>query len=57
MKKALISGIFGKDGAYLAKLLLKNGHEVYGIKRRASLFNTDRIGTSQTATLSCTMAT
>lgn len=43
MKKALITGITGQDGAYLAELLLSKGYEVYGIKRRSSLFNTDRI--------------
>src|SRR6478752_904159 len=43
MKKALITGITGQDGAYLAELLLKKGYEVHGIKRRTSLFNTDRI--------------
>jgi len=43
MKKALITGITGQDGAYLGELLLKKGYEVHGIKRRASLFNTDRI--------------
>lgn len=44
MKKvALITGITGQDGAYLAELLLAKGYEVHGIKRRASLFNTDRI--------------
>ncbi len=43
MKKALITGITGQDGSYLAELLLKKGYEVHGIKRRASLFNTDRI--------------
>jgi GDPmannose 4,6-dehydratase len=42
-KVALITGITGQDGAYLAELLLKKGYEVHGIKRRASLFNTDRI--------------
>jgi len=42
-KRALITGITGQDGAYLAELLLKKGYEVHGIKRRASLFNTDRI--------------
>ncbi len=42
-KKALITGITGQDGAYLAELLLQKGYEVHGIKRRASLFNTDRI--------------
>jgi len=43
MKRALITGITGQDGAYLAELLLKKDYEVHGIKRRASLFNTDRI--------------
>jgi len=43
MKRALITGITGQDGAYLAELLLNKGYEVHGIKRRASLFNTDRI--------------
>ena len=42
-KKALITGITGQDGAYLAEFLLKKGYEVHGIKRRASMFNTDRI--------------
>lgn len=43
MKTALITGITGQDGAYLAELLLEKGYMVHGIKRRASLFNTDRI--------------
>ncbi|MCG9900425.1 MAG: GDP-mannose 4,6-dehydratase [Hydrotalea sp.] len=43
MKKALITGITGQDGAYLVELLLKKGYEVHGIKRRSSLFNTQRI--------------
>lgn len=43
MKKALITGVTGQDGAYLAELLLEKGYEVHGIKRRTSLFNTDRI--------------
>jgi GDPmannose 4,6-dehydratase len=43
MKRALITGITGQDGAYLAELLLSKGYEVHGIKRRASSFNTDRI--------------
>lgn len=43
MKRALITGITGQDGAYLAEFLLQKGYEVHGIKRRASLFNTDRI--------------
>ena len=42
-KKALISGITGQDGSYLAEFLLRKGYEVHGIKRRTSLFNTDRI--------------
>lgn len=43
MKKALITGITGQDGSYLAELLLEKGYEVHGIRRRTSLFNTDRI--------------
>ena len=43
MKRALITGITGQDGSYLAELLLEKGYEVHGIKRRASLFNTERI--------------
>ncbi|MBK8852999.1 MAG: GDP-mannose 4,6-dehydratase [Saprospiraceae bacterium] len=43
MKRALITGVTGQDGAYLSHLLLKKGYEVHGIKRRASLFNTSRI--------------
>lgn len=43
MKKALITGVTGQDGAYLSELLLSKGYEVHGIKRRASLINTDRI--------------
>jgi GDPmannose 4,6-dehydratase len=42
-KRALLTGITGQDGAYLAEFLLRKGYEVHGIKRRASLFNTDRI--------------
>lgn len=42
-KKALVTGITGQDGAYLAELLISKGYEVHGIKRRSSLFNTDRI--------------
>jgi GDPmannose 4,6-dehydratase len=41
-RKALITGITGQDGSYLAELLLAKGYEVRGIKRRASLFNTER---------------
>ena len=43
MKKAIITGITGQDGAYLAELLLEKGYEVHGIKRRSSMFNTARI--------------
>jgi GDPmannose 4,6-dehydratase len=43
MRKALITGVTGQDGAYLAEFLLKKGYEVHGIKRRSSLFNTQRI--------------
>ena len=43
MKKALITGITGQDGSYLAELLLSKGYEVHGVIRRASTFNTDRI--------------
>lgn len=43
MKRALITGIIGQDGAYLAELLLKKGYKIIGLKRRSSLFNTDRI--------------
>src|SRR5262245_38858883 len=42
-RKALITGITGQDGAYLAEHLLAKGYEVHGIKRRASLFNTERV--------------
>ena len=43
MKKALITGITGQDGSYLAEFLLNKGYIVHGIKRRTSLINTDRI--------------
>jgi GDPmannose 4,6-dehydratase len=43
VKKALITGVTGQDGSYLAELLLEKGYEVHGIKRRASLFNTQRV--------------
>lgn len=43
LKKALITGITGQDGSYLAELLLSKGYEVHGIKRRCSLLNTERI--------------
>ena len=43
MKKALITGVTGQDGAYLAEFLLAKNYKVYGLKRRSSLFNTDRI--------------
>ena len=42
-KKALITGVTGQDGSYLAELLLEKGYEVHGIKRRASSFNTQRV--------------
>jgi GDPmannose 4,6-dehydratase len=42
-KRALITGITGQDGSYLAELLLEKGYEVYGIVRRASTFNTERL--------------
>ncbi|RYZ90854.1 MAG: NAD-dependent epimerase/dehydratase family protein, partial [Proteobacteria bacterium] len=42
-KVALITGVTGQDGSYLAELLLSKGYEVHGIKRRASLFNTARV--------------
>ena len=43
IKKAIITGITGQDGSYLAELLLEKGYEVHGIKRRSSSFNTERI--------------
>jgi GDPmannose 4,6-dehydratase len=43
MKTALITGITGQDGSYLAEFLLEKGYEVHGIKRRSSSFNTERI--------------
>ena len=43
MKKALITGITGQDGSYLAEFLLEKGYEVHGMKRRTSSFNTSRI--------------
>ena len=43
MKKALITGVTGQDGSYLAEFLLKKNYEVHGIKRRSSSFNTSRI--------------
>ena len=43
MKKALITGITGQDGSYLAEFLLAKGYEVHGIKRRSSSFNTGRL--------------
>jgi GDPmannose 4,6-dehydratase len=42
-KVALITGITGQDGAYLSEFLLKKGYEGHGVKRRSSLFNTDRV--------------
>ena len=43
MRKALITGVTGQDGSYLAEFLLEKGYEVHGIKRRASSFNTERV--------------
>ena len=43
MKKALITGITGQDGSYLAEFLLEKGYEVHGLKRRSSSFNTERV--------------
>ena len=43
MKKALITGVTGQDGSYLAEFLLNKDYEVHGIKRRASLLNTERV--------------
>ena len=43
MKTALITGVTGQDGSYLAELLLEKGYKVHGVKRRASSFNTQRI--------------
>jgi GDPmannose 4,6-dehydratase len=43
MKRALITGVTGQDGSYLAELLLAKGYEVYGIVRRSSSFNTERL--------------
>ena len=43
IKKALITGITGQDGSYLAEVLLEKGYQVHGIKRRSSIFNTERI--------------
>ena len=63
MKKALITGITGQDGSYLAEFLLDKGYEVHGIKRRASSLNTQRIDhlyedpTPQIPVLSDTTAT
>tara|TARA_B100000767_G_scaffold235564_1_gene228923 strand:- start:289 stop:480 length:192 start_codon:yes stop_codon:yes gene_type:complete len=63
MKKALITGITGQDGSYLAEFLLDKGYEVHGIKRRASSLNTQRIDhlyedpTPQIPVLSYTTAT
>ena len=62
-KTALITGVTGQDGAYLSEYLLKKGYVVHGIKRRSSMFNTERIDhiyqdpMSKTATLNFTTAT
>jgi GDPmannose 4,6-dehydratase len=62
-KRALISGVTGQDGAYLAEFLLAKGYEVHGIKRRASSFNTERVDhlyedphQANRSSFSCTMA-
>ena len=62
MKRALITGITGQDGAYLAEFLLAKGYEVHGIKRRASSFNTERIdhlyrGPARARTCDCVCTT
>jgi GDPmannose 4,6-dehydratase len=54
MKRALITGITGQDGSYLAELLLDKGHEVHALKRRASSFNTDRIDHLYHSARACT---
>lgn len=62
-KVALITGVTGQDGSYLAELLLEKGYEVHGIKRRASSFNTERVDhiyqihTPATRNSICIMAT
>lgn len=62
-KVALITGVTGQDGSYLAELLLEKGYEVHGIKRRASSFNTERVDhiyqirMRQTRNSICTTAT
>lgn len=62
-KVALITGVTGQDGSYLAEFLLEKGYEVHGIKRRASSFNTERVDhiyqilTRQTRNSTCTTAT
>ena len=57
-KVALITGVTGQDGSYLAEFLLEKGYEVHGIKRRASSFNTERrIRTPATRNSICIMAT
>ena len=63
MRKALITGITGQDGSYLAELLLSKGYEVHGLIRRASTFNTSRVDHlyvdphDPSASLFCTTAT
>lgn len=62
-KVALITGVTGQDGSYLAEFLLEKGYEVHGIKRRASSFNTERVDifirarTAATRNFICIMAT
>ena len=53
MKVALITGVTGQDGAYLSEFLLKKGYQVHGLKRRASLFNTDRMVKVPNCSLRC----
>ena len=63
MKRALITGVTGQDGSYLAEFLLEKGYEVHGIKRRSSSLNTQRLDHiyqdphSENEILSCIMAT
>ena len=53
MKKALITGITGQDGSYLAELLLQKGYEVHGIVRRVSTFNRGRLMLEADCTVAC----
>ena len=56
-KRALITGITGQDGSYLAELLIHKGYEVHGLIRKASTFNTDRIAPSTPTASSTSMTT